>query len=145
MNSKADISTQTWVSVQFQIRNLLMCECLVLFWLQTFEECVITDVVMVTLPNDRKKKTKKIAAKITSILLWDESERRKNTAVCYVQRMLVTKVKSLKLRCVYRNTEIVEETEKVFNITYHYPLRGKGGFYDLFKYLPYLHTFLCPI
>ena len=49
--------------MQFQIRNLLMCECLVLFWLQTFEECVITDVVMVTLPNDRKKKDKKDCSK----------------------------------------------------------------------------------
>ena len=49
--------------MKFQIRNLLMCECLVLFWLQTFEECVITDVVMVTLPNDRKKKDKKDGSK----------------------------------------------------------------------------------
>ena len=49
--------------MKFQIRNLLMCEGLVLFWLQTFEECVITDVVMVTLPNDRKKKDKKDCSK----------------------------------------------------------------------------------
>ena len=49
--------------MKVQVRNLLMCECLVLFWSQTFEECVIIYVVMVTLPNDRKKKTKKDSSK----------------------------------------------------------------------------------
>ena len=55
--------------MKVQVRNLLMCECLVLFWSQTFEECVIIYVVMVTLPNDRKKRQKKIAVKMTWLLL----------------------------------------------------------------------------
>ena len=160
MNSKADISTQTWVSVKFQIRNLLMCECLVLFWLQTFEECVITDVVMVTLPNDRKKKDKKDCSK-------DD-----------VDTFIRRKWKEKKHSCLLRAENVSDESEKSEvsmclsedgnswknrkSFQYHLPLSPRGGrgamilsniyhicthFYALVKipcHLPPLYLFVTP-